>query len=228
MNTSPSPTATIYVRLLDEGTDVWRPTLGRKLGPMKYEVLPTPNYDSDDEKWEFLPGSIVLCGWSREGEELLWRANARADAPPELKFRPRSIVEFIGRNEPGGAPWIDTLVDGKPLEQIVAAAADSEKREAAGPWQGSEPYELLPPKGSLLGGHGGVQLLVCAGCREPGCDPVTCAIEVFDGEIVWSEFHQGNMTTQLRSVGPFVFDRKQYEAAVARAAGWDSRKHTAS
>jgi len=29
---------------------------------MVFEVLPTDNYDPDDEHWEFLPGKIVRCG----------------------------------------------------------------------------------------------------------------------------------------------------------------------
>ncbi len=41
---------------------------------------------------------------------------------------------------------------------------------------------------------------------------------IFDDVVVWSEFEEGNVTAKLPSMGPFVFDRKQYEAAVARAA----------
>ncbi len=54
-------TETIYIRLLDEGTDVWRPTLGRKLRSDVYEVLPTAQYDPTDERWEFPPGAVVRC-----------------------------------------------------------------------------------------------------------------------------------------------------------------------
>lgn len=218
----PPPPDTIYVRLLHEGTDVWRPTQGRRVGPMTYEVLPAPGNAPQGETWEFTPGRIVKCNWQPNigGPGLM--VSALALAPPDLLARPRSVVEFLGRRDPGYAPWIDTLIDGKPLAQIVEAAEELRERKGAGPWEGSEPYELLPPKGSLLGGHGGVQLLVCAGCREPGCDPVFAAIEVFDDVVAWSEFHQGNVTTNLPSVGPFVFDRKQYEAAVARAVEWDT------
>jgi hypothetical protein len=49
----------IYVRLLDEGTDCTRPTLGIVLENGLIQLLPTDNYDPDDEHWEFLPGSIV-------------------------------------------------------------------------------------------------------------------------------------------------------------------------
>ena len=54
-------TETIYIPLLDEGTDVSRPTLGIRLGGGFYEVLPTPGYDPEIETWAFPPRSIVLC-----------------------------------------------------------------------------------------------------------------------------------------------------------------------
>lgn len=53
-------TKMIYIPLLDEGTDVSRPTTGINVGGDFYEVLPTPDYDPDIETWQFLPGSIVL------------------------------------------------------------------------------------------------------------------------------------------------------------------------
>ena len=49
----------IHVRLLDEGTDCSRPTQGVVLGNGLFKLLPTDNYDSNDEHWEFVPGSIV-------------------------------------------------------------------------------------------------------------------------------------------------------------------------
>ena len=54
-------TEQIYIPLLDEGVDVWRPTQGEHLGGDTYRVLPTPTYDPADEKWEFPPGSRVIC-----------------------------------------------------------------------------------------------------------------------------------------------------------------------
>jgi hypothetical protein len=54
-------TVTVYVRLLDEGTPTSRPTLAEKVGTDKFRLLATPNYDPEDEHWEFLPGSIVRC-----------------------------------------------------------------------------------------------------------------------------------------------------------------------
>lgn len=53
----------IFVRLLNEGKDVWRPTMGRPAGAWTYEVLPTSDYDAESEEWEFVPGTLVLCRW---------------------------------------------------------------------------------------------------------------------------------------------------------------------
>jgi hypothetical protein len=50
---------TLYVRLLDEGTDVTRPTQAEELTGGYFRVLSSPDYDPEDEHWEFPPGSIV-------------------------------------------------------------------------------------------------------------------------------------------------------------------------
>ena len=62
----------LYVQLLDEGTYTFRPTSARTLGGGLYELLPTPKYDPEDEKWEFLPGSIVRAVAEKlDGENVL-------------------------------------------------------------------------------------------------------------------------------------------------------------
>jgi hypothetical protein len=62
----------IYIPLLNEGTDVLRPTQGFVLGANEIQVLPTPDYDSTVEEWEFPPGTKVRCAKEiRGGRELL-------------------------------------------------------------------------------------------------------------------------------------------------------------
>ena len=52
---------TIFVRLLDEGVDVWRPVLGKKGQSNSFWILAAPfNVIPDGEHWEFPPGSHVL------------------------------------------------------------------------------------------------------------------------------------------------------------------------
>ncbi len=52
-------TKIIYIQLLGEGTIVYRPTQGVCLDKNVYRVLATPDYDKNQEDWEFPPGSIV-------------------------------------------------------------------------------------------------------------------------------------------------------------------------
>jgi len=48
----------IYVRLLNEGTAVFRPVLSQELRPMVF-VLGADEYDPNDEEWEYPPGTLV-------------------------------------------------------------------------------------------------------------------------------------------------------------------------
>lgn len=73
-----SNTDTIYIELKDEGTEVYRPTQGRARGEGIYEVLPTPDYDSNDESWAFLPGSIVKCQEVEKNGQLILVAKSLA------------------------------------------------------------------------------------------------------------------------------------------------------
>jgi hypothetical protein len=49
---------TVFVRLLGEGTDVWRPVKASSLSDSRYVIQgPAPG----DEHWQFLPGTPVAC-----------------------------------------------------------------------------------------------------------------------------------------------------------------------
>ncbi len=62
----------IYIQLLDEGTTTFRPTQGISQGENIFEVLPTPDYNPENENWEFVPGSLVRCICKKdEKEEML-------------------------------------------------------------------------------------------------------------------------------------------------------------
>jgi hypothetical protein len=52
---------TIYMRLLNEGTEVARPVPAVRIGDLTFVVILTPQYDPELEDWEFPPGSIVKC-----------------------------------------------------------------------------------------------------------------------------------------------------------------------
>ena len=52
---------TVYVPLLDEGVDVWRPVQAEPLGDGLFRLIAPPGYDPEIEAWAFLPGAIVRC-----------------------------------------------------------------------------------------------------------------------------------------------------------------------
>jgi hypothetical protein len=49
---------TIFVPLLNEGTDVWRPVKATLISPNTYRI---DGEIPDDEDWAFLPGAVVRC-----------------------------------------------------------------------------------------------------------------------------------------------------------------------
>jgi hypothetical protein len=68
---------TIYVALLDEGLDVWRPVTARRLSSDRYLIL-DQGHDRATERWQFEPGSVVTCrAEDRDGRQILI-ANAAA------------------------------------------------------------------------------------------------------------------------------------------------------
>ena len=65
-------TIQLYVPLLNEGTDVVRPTTGVVVDRDTFRVEPTADYDPEMEEWEFPPGSRVRCARElRGGNEIL-------------------------------------------------------------------------------------------------------------------------------------------------------------
>jgi hypothetical protein len=61
----------IYVRLLDEGTDVWRPIDALALGSDLYRII-SPDPDPNNEVWEYKSGQIVRCTYQTlSGGEVL-------------------------------------------------------------------------------------------------------------------------------------------------------------
>ncbi len=55
-----SSRCTIYVRLVNEPVDVWRPVEAEHVSGNVHLILPQ-DYDRDSEVWEFEPGDLVEC-----------------------------------------------------------------------------------------------------------------------------------------------------------------------
>ena len=51
----------IYVSLLDEGSDVWRPMWAKRIKEMVYKISTDKNFDRTNEKLQFDVGQIVTC-----------------------------------------------------------------------------------------------------------------------------------------------------------------------
>lgn len=59
-------TTTVYVELLDEGVQVWRPTEAEVLGEGRYRLIAGNDYDEGSETWAFVPGTVE-CSVRRAG-----------------------------------------------------------------------------------------------------------------------------------------------------------------
>jgi hypothetical protein len=51
--------SSVYVRLLGEGVEVYRPVVASMVSTTSYTLGGTDVYDPEDEEWEFSPGSLV-------------------------------------------------------------------------------------------------------------------------------------------------------------------------
>lgn len=71
-----SETSTIFVSLLDEGVDVWRPVAAKPHGHNVYLILEQP-YDRDLERWQFEPGDHVTCAFVDAAEGRILAATGR-------------------------------------------------------------------------------------------------------------------------------------------------------
>jgi hypothetical protein len=72
-----SEIATIYLALLDEGVDVWRPVQAERVGDDTYRILNQP-YDRSIETWQYEPGDVVLCEIVESSGGLILTATKRA------------------------------------------------------------------------------------------------------------------------------------------------------
>ena len=51
---------TIYVALIDEGTEVYRPVIAEKIDEKTFKII-SKNKNPEDEKWKFNMGDVVVC-----------------------------------------------------------------------------------------------------------------------------------------------------------------------
>jgi hypothetical protein len=86
---------TIYIPLKNEGVEVFRPTGAMAFGEGYYKVLPTAHYDPTDEKWQFLPETIVKGKWRNNGsDEYLYAVEKLVLSPEEIEW-----LSFVDEGE---------------------------------------------------------------------------------------------------------------------------------
>lgn len=71
-------THTIFVRLLNENIDVWRPVQAMSLGDNIFRIIEQP-YDRSNERWQFEPGAFVECRSTQLFDSMHLVAFKRAD-----------------------------------------------------------------------------------------------------------------------------------------------------
>jgi hypothetical protein len=69
----------ILVALLDDGVAAWRPVRAKKIDAWTYLILHENEYDSGDEKWQFPPGTLVICELQKLENELCLIAVKKKD-----------------------------------------------------------------------------------------------------------------------------------------------------
>lgn len=80
---------TVYVRLLDEGVEVWRPVPAVALGAGAFQLSED---SAPEEVWEFPPGSSVLASPQKLSEGVRLVAVEALDFPSKnRKQKPASV-----------------------------------------------------------------------------------------------------------------------------------------
>jgi hypothetical protein len=70
-------TEEIFVSLLDEGVDVWRPVRAVHLHGNVYRIA-DQSYDNEVETWQFVPGDEVFCEMIDSNDGRIFAATRKA------------------------------------------------------------------------------------------------------------------------------------------------------
>ena len=125
---------------------------------------------------------------------------------------------------------VHLFVNGEDLLDLVRRAEEpyarvDTRRRIAGSYLGLPPTWVLPPSRHFLGHpendndypDGKTFLLGCT-CGVPECSPLTARVTMTHNIVTWSEFGNPNRPSwTLDQLGPFTFDRRQYETALSTA-----------
>lgn len=144
--------------------------------------------------------------------------------------------EMIGRDAMrSGRRFMDYAVDGRPLLERLAESARGSLADDMIPvlvydWSPDDAIDVLlgVRPGELEDGR--IPLYTCPECADLGCGAITAVVERNAKDVTWHDFGYQNDHEpfdddgRLSDMGPFEFDRVEYEAAFADfRAGWSTR-----
>jgi hypothetical protein len=134
-------------------------------------------------------------------------------------FRPLLSFETAFSPEMNAVEVVPS-VDGRPLVELIAAFEVRQGWAPAGGYGGLFPgvFRLGPAVAYWLGTHPGGSRVIALGCEcgELACWPLAVEVMTTAETVAWQNFEQPNRPERDYSgFGPFVFDREQYENAVA-------------
>jgi hypothetical protein len=163
----------------------------------------------------------VVCGHSLE---------LRIVLTMNQRFMSLSLGERIraGFGDPAsGEPYktqrvfFDFVVNGISLYKVAAQSRDLVSvisAEPVVPAEQAQAIERLLARAPGDASNGRVSLYTCAECGDLGCGAITVRINEFSDEIIWRDFgFENNYEPDVQrepfsSLGPFHFDRSEYEA----------------
>jgi len=129
----------------------------------------------------------------------------------------------------GSCPVVNVYVNGTNLRDLAGvielpfAEAEGDS-DLAGDYAGLSSELVRPGARHFIGhpavtwfGDGDTIVLGCT-CGEAECWPLTARVQVGDVTVSWTDFRTGHRPWDLSRLGPFTFNREQYEQALMAAA----------
>lgn len=137
-----------------------------------------------------------------------------------------SAVEFRVSVTDQGVAQVVPFIDGGSLLERVGDHERAQGHDLAGRYAGLVPaYFQFGDLSAYYRGEEGdqwpepgkVSLLGCE-CGEVGCWPLDASVVAIEERVIWLDFAQPHRAEWTYvGFGPFVFDREQYDGAVAQA-----------
>ncbi len=140
----------------------------------------------------------------------------KSDTP----YSARSTISFEIETHGSGAREVIPLVDGNRFRDVVARFEEAAGYATPGSYAGIVPdhFRFGPLVDHFMGNgdwNPGAPAVLGCECLEWGCWPFHAVVEVTEHHVRWSSFQGPKPDRDYRGLGPFVFERAQYEAAIA-------------